>query len=309
MTDIKHEIGSPEPRLTVNSVFRSFRRLKALKDVSLQIDEGQIHVLLGHNGAGKTTLIRILLGLIRPDSGTVRVFGEDPWRNRSREGIRRRLGVLFEPDALYEDISAWENLEFFARIHRLELAKWQSEATEMLKQIGLFDRCHERVVKWSAGMKRKLSIMRALQHHPQLVILDEPTAGLDVQSRGRVRDTIHQFRNRNTTFLIASQDMSEVQRLATHVTLLREGRALFSGTIAGFYAAARLRRFHGAVDAVQRLTGQLPPGIELVREEADLLGAAVVLRICTEAGLESLRPQGLVETPVLMEDIYLELDR
>lgn len=296
-------------RLSIRNVSRNFKTLRALRDVSLDVEAGQVHVLLGHNGAGKTTLIRIILGLIRPTSGTVSLFGEDPWRNRSRRGMRQRLGVLFEPDSLYEDISAWENLEFFARIHRLDLAKWEEATKQLMEQVGLYDRRHERVVKWSAGMKRKLAILRALQHQPEFVLLDEPTAGLDVQSRGRVRDAIQHFRGRQTTFLIASQDLSEVQRLATHVTLLREGRSLYSGTLAGFYRAARLRRFHGSVEDVRNLLRDLPRGVELVREESDLLGAAVVLRLGRDVDPETIRPVGLVETPVLMEDIYLELDR
>jgi ABC-2 type transport system ATP-binding protein len=295
--------------LSIRNVSRAFRNVQALNGVSFEVGEGQVHVLLGHNGAGKTTLIRIILGLIRATSGSVSVAGLDTWKTRGGRQTREKVGVLFEQDALYEDISAMENLELFSRIHRLHHQTWRNRAEDMLTSVGLYDRRHERVGKWSAGMKRKLSIIRALQHQPQLVVLDEPTAGLDVQSRGKIRDAIDRCRSQNTAFLIASQDLAEVQRVASHVTLLRRGKILYSGTIAGFYAQARLKRFHGSTEALKSFLGSLPAGTELVREEQDVLGDAALIRIPPSLQANEIRPMGLAETPVPLEDIYLELDK
>ncbi len=274
----------------------------------MEVRRGQIHVLLGHNGAGKTTLIRILLGLIKATSGEAEVHGFDAWQ--AREGLlaRQQTGVLFEPNALYEDLTALENLEFFARIYRMDLGRWLERVSELLVAVDLYDRRYEKVVKWSAGMKRKLSIIRAIQHLPKLAILDEPTAGLDAQSRANIRDAIRKFQSDNLAILIASQDLAEVQRVATHVTLLRQGVVLYAGRIEGFYKQAALRRFHGSPEAVTHFTKSLPSEIELVREETDVLGAAAVVRV-RASNAKPLSPAGLAETPVLLEDIYLEMDK
>ena len=157
-------------------------------------------------------------------------------------------------------------------------------------------------------MKRKLSIIRAIQHLPKLAILDEPTAGLDAQSRANIRDAIRKFQSDNLAILIASQDLAEVQRVATHVTLLRQGVVLYAGRIEGFYKQAALRRFHGSPEAVTHFTKSLPSEIELVREETDVLGAAAVVRV-RASNAKPLSPAGLAETPVLLEDIYLEMDK
>ena len=282
----------PSSIVAVRKLSRSFGKFQALRDVSMEVHRGEIHVLLGHNGAGKTTLIRILLGLIKATAGFADVHGLDAWKAREGRLARQKTGVLFEPNALYEDLTALENLEFFARIYRMDLQRWLERVSELLVSVKLYDRRHERVVKWSAGMKRKLSIIRAIQHLPKLAILDEPTAGLDVQSRANIRDAIQKFQSDNLAILIASQDLAEVQRVATHVTLLRSGVVLYAGSIEEFYSQAALRRFHGSPEAVSNFTQTLPFEIELVREEADVLGASVVVRV-KDHNLKTIAPSGI----------------
>ena len=129
-----------EPVVSVRQLSRSFGKFQALRDVSMEVRRGQIHVLLGHNGAGKTTLIRILLGLIKATSGEAEVHGFDAWQ--AREGLlaRQQTGVLFEPNALYEDLTALENLEFFARIYRMDLGRWLERVSELLVAVDVMKR-------------------------------------------------------------------------------------------------------------------------------------------------------------------------
>jgi ABC-2 type transport system ATP-binding protein len=300
---------TPNPVVRVRGLSRSFGRRQALCNVSIEVDAGQVHVLLGHNGAGKTTLFRILLGLIKPTAGTAEILGFDTWKARDGILARRHTGALFEANALYEGLTALENLELFARIYQMNRDCWLKQVESLLTGVDLFDRRYEKVVRWSAGMKRKLSIIRAVQHAPRLVILDEPTAGLDAVSRAKIRECILDFRSKDSAVMIASQDLAEAERVATHVTLLRLGALLYSGTFSGLYAKASLKRFHGSPQAVSEFILSHPCEMELLREERDIVGAAALVRVSQPNMTQGHAFKGLVETPVSLEDIYLEIDQ
>jgi len=300
-------IVTAEPALcSVQNVSRQFKDILALNQVSFEVLPGQVHLLLGNNGAGKSTLIRILLGLIRASSGIAQLHGLDVWGAKEGRLARQKTGVLFESNSLYLDMTAWENLEYFAKIYRMDSHGWKKIAKELLTKLEIYERRNEAITKWSAGMQRKLAIIRALLPSPQLIILDEPTAGLDVHARVNIRKTIKEFQSKNVGFLMASQDLSEMERVITHLTLLRNGVVLFSGTTRRFHDESKLRRYHGPDHEIQDFLQSMPDGVELVRKETDLVGSSILVKFNEELYYK-MRNCGLAETPVSFEDIYLHM--
>lgn len=303
---LKGIVMHERPIVVLDRVTKCFGQFVALKEVSLVVRPGEIHVLLGHNGAGKSTLLKLLLGLIRPTNGSVSINGLNAWDQKQGRQAREKTGVLFEENGLYLDLSAWENLQLFAKIYRLEEKGWEERANELLDVMGLKHRKDDTIENWSAGMKRKLAIIRAIQHQPNLVLLDEPTAGLDVSARNSVRNSIKKIRDEKMAIVLASQDLAEVQRVATHVTFLKNGCPLFSGEIKELFLQSGLRKFQGTVQSVSRLVKDLPKNFEIVRKDALLVGESVLVR--TKEGLSDQGFSDLVEVPVDLEDIYLELE-
>jgi ABC-2 type transport system ATP-binding protein len=207
---------------------RDFGSLRALDSLTMEVREGTIFGFLGPNGAGKTTTISLLLGLLAPTLGSAQVLGLDI-RTQGDE-IRTSCGALLEHTGLYEQLSAADNLEFFGRVWRIAPAELQSRMKELLTQMGLWERRTERVVKWSKGMKQKLTLARALLHHPRLVFLDEPTAGLDVIAAAAIRDDLAALANQEgVTFFLTTHNMTEAEKLCHEVAVIRQGKLLAIG--------------------------------------------------------------------------------
>lgn len=300
----------------VKGVSRSFGSLWALKDVSLTVEPGQIHVILGHNGAGKTTLFRILLGLLRPTRGTASVAGYNTWCHREGLLARSKMGALLESNGLYERLSAWENLELAARIYGLERRSWQVRAEEFLKKVNLLDRKDEIVKGWSAGMRRKIALLRAILHNPSLVILDEPIAGLDATTKHTIRDHVkHLAVDENIALLIATQNLFEAEKIATHITILRQGKVMYTGSHSDLYDRVPLKRYRLRHSVSGSELGKLLRGGKIVRQDEDRLGLSVLVRYDVSAPLwdDSERHRWnndiIIEAPVLLEDVYIELSR
>jgi ABC-2 type transport system ATP-binding protein len=215
--------------LELEQVCRDFDRRRAVDRLTLRIPRGSIFGLLGSNGAGKTTTIRLLLGLLAPTSGTLRVLGADP-RNDGRT-VRARTGVLFERSGLYERLSAQDNLEFYGRAWHLTPAQRCTRIEHLLRHLSLWERRAETVATWSRGMQRKLSIARALLHSPELLLLDEPSAGLDPLAASALHDDLQELVARaRVTVLLTTHDLAEAERLCGRVGVLREGELLAEGT-------------------------------------------------------------------------------
>ncbi len=207
---------------------RSFGDRDAVWELTLAVEPGEIFGLLGPNGSGKTTTVRMLVGLIAPTSGDAQVLGCDV-RSASHK-IRERTGVLMEHDGLYERLSARENLRYFARIYGLPSEARKRKISELLRGIGLLDRGDERVSRWSKGMKRKLAMARALVHDPEMVFLDEPTAGLDPIGTKEVRETIRAMaRDSGKSFFLCTHNLDEAERLCSRVGVLHQGRLIACG--------------------------------------------------------------------------------
>ena len=218
----------PEFAIRLENLTRTFDQVRAVDGLSLEVPAGTIFGFLGPNGAGKTTTIRLLLGLLEPSSGQAGVLGYDT-RSQAQE-IRARTGALLEHPGVYEHLSAQDNLEFYARAYRLPKAERQERIHELLERMGLWERRQDRAGTWSKGMRQKLALARALVHRPPLVLLDEPTAGLDVPSAAAVRDDLAALVEREgTTVFLTTHNMAEVEKLCSRVAVIREGRLLAVG--------------------------------------------------------------------------------
>jgi ABC-2 type transport system ATP-binding protein len=214
--------------IRINDVTHDFSSVRALDGLSIEIPQGIIFGFLGPNGAGKTTTINILLGLLEPTSGIVEVLGLNT-RTRA-DDIRSLTGALLEHPGLYEQLSAEDNLEFYGRIWHLTGVDRRERIKELLTQIGLWERREEKVVKWSKGMKQRLALARALIHQPSLLILDEPTAGLDVMGATAIRnDLANLARNEGVSIFMATHNMAEAEKLCHQVAIIRQGKLLAIG--------------------------------------------------------------------------------
>jgi lantibiotic transport system ATP-binding protein len=199
---------------------------KTLKDVNLEVPKGSIYGFLGPNGAGKTTTLRLLLGLLKKQEGSIEVFGEDLATNRI--SILKRLGSLIEQPSLYGHLTANENLEIYRKLYQVS----KQRVADVLQLVGLEDTGRKKAKQFSLGMKQRLSIAIALLHQPQLLILDEPTNGLDPNGIIETRELIKKLNAElGVTIIVSSHILAEIEKMATHVGIIHKGSFLFQGTL------------------------------------------------------------------------------
>ena len=209
--------------IKVDNLNKRYGDIVAVNDVSFEVKKGETFGLLGPNGAGKTTTIQLLCGLLKPDSGTVSLDGKtDP----TLVDVRLNLGMVPQSLAIYEELTAEENLRFFGRIYELSGQKLKERVRECLEIAGLTERKKEKVSKYSGGMKRRLNMVCSFLHEPTLLLLDEPTVGVDPQSRNLIFDTIEAMKKQGRTILYTTHYMEEAQRLCERVAILDHGRVL-----------------------------------------------------------------------------------
>lgn len=206
--------------MEARKLVKSFGKNVVLKGVDLTILPGDRFFLFGPNGAGKTTLVKVLSGLQKADSGEVRLFGMS--MERDTEGIRARIGVLSHDPYLYGELSAMENLEFFGDLYQVQDPT--ARAKEMLKDVGLYARAHDRVSTFSRGMKQRLGLGRALLHDPDLVFLDEPYTGLDMRASVTLERMVREKSEEGKAFLAITHDLGQGLEMATRAGILSGGR-------------------------------------------------------------------------------------
>ncbi len=211
--------------IDIKDLTKRFGNYAALKGVTLAVGEGVSFALLGPNGAGKTTLVRILSTLIKPAAGTARIAGFDV-ANDARE-VKRVIGVVSHNTFLYDELTALENLEFYAGAYGVD----GGNIPGLLENIGLTAWRHEPVGNFSRGMKQRLSIARALLHDPRVLILDEPTTGLDVQGRRVFHNTIKELHKTGKTIFLTTHQMEDVEKLCDEVAILHKGEMKAAGTL------------------------------------------------------------------------------
>lgn len=216
------------PAIEVQGLRKSFGENHAVQGVNFKVDQGEIFSLLGPNGAGKTTTISMLSCLLRPDEGDAQIMGHSISTNQ--RGVKSVLGVVPQDIALYEDLTARENLVFWGKMYGLRGGALKSRVDEVLDVIGLRDRASERVGKYSGGMKRRVNIGVALLHKPKVIYMDEPTVGIDPQSRRNILDSVILLKNEGMTVLYTTHYMEEAQEISDHIGIMDHGQLIAHGT-------------------------------------------------------------------------------
>lgn len=239
---------SNHPAIKAQNLRKSFGAIPAVQGLSLEVLPGETMGLLGPNGAGKSTSIQIMTGLLRPDSGEVEVAGGDP----HDPSVRRRLGVAPQALSLYEELTAVENLSFFGSLYNLAGNQLRDRVSWALEFSGLQDRAKHRVSTFSGGMKRRLNLAIAMIHEPQVLFLDEPTVGVDPQSRNHIFESISQLRSSGLTILYTTHYMEEARRLCDRVAIVDHGKLLALDTVPALIAA------HGGESQIQAEVAEWP---------------------------------------------------
>src|SRR5437763_7004927 len=248
------------PAIEMTELCKDFGKFQAVDHLSLTVRRGEIFGLLGANGSGKTTTINMISGLSVPTSGEVRVMGYDV-RHQSRQ-VRQILGSVPQETALYEELTAWTNMDFHADLFGIPRREKKERITKLLELVQLLDRKDSRVGAFSGGMKRRLALARALLHDPQLIYLDEPTLGVDVQARRAIWDYILSLRDQGKTVLITTNYLEEAQALCERLAIIDRGKLIavdtpehLKQTYGGSVIEVETAQPSKATDAIRALSG------------------------------------------------------
>ncbi len=215
--------------LKVQALFKAFGPIRAVDSVSFEVRSGEIYGLLGPNGAGKTTTISMICGLLKPDAGEVIVAGTPFWSDPQK--AKRIMGVVPQELAIYEELTGRENLEFWGRMTGLSASDARARAVELLEALTLTDRATDAVKTYSGGMKRRVNLGCALLHQPKLLLLDEPTVGIDPQARLNILEFIRNLRDSGTAILYTTHYLEEAEALCQRIGIIDHGQLLAEGTL------------------------------------------------------------------------------
>ena len=213
-----------ENAIEVSNLTKYYRKFLAVDHINFNIKKGETFGFLGPNGAGKSTTINILTGIIKPTSGTATVLGYDVIHNPIK--TKELIGVVPEETFLYEEMTAWDNINFSAKLHNVQKVKRLTLAKKLLERFGLYERRKNRISTFSRGMKRRITIVTALIHEPSILFLDEPTAGLDVQSSRQIRAIIKELNKNGITVFLTTHYIEEADYLCKHIAIIKNGKII-----------------------------------------------------------------------------------
>lgn len=294
---------STTPVIEIRDLVKTFGSFRALDGLDLSVAPGEVHGFLGPNGAGKSTTIRVLLGLLRRDSGDVRLLGGDPWGDAA--SLHRRLAYVPGDVSLWPNLSGGETLDLLIRMRGADPRT--SRRDELVERFALDPTKRGRA--YSKGNRQKVALVAAFATDPDLLILDEPTSGLDPLMEQVFNDCVAEQTARGATVLLSSHILSEVERLADRVTIIREGRVVETGTLASLRHLQRTRLVAGLSGVVPDLSGR--PGVHDVTVDGAQLSCTVdadalpgVLAELTAAGITSL-----TSSPPSLEELFLDAYR
>lgn len=247
---------------------KRFENLEVVRDANFKVNAGEIFSLLGPNGAGKTTIISMISGLLTPDNGDALILGHSITKDGDK--ARSSLGVVPQEIALYNDLSARENLDFWGKMYGLRRQVLKERVDEIFEMIGLTDRQNDRLGIFSGGMKRRVNIGAALLHHPQVIIMDEPTVGIDPQSRRHILDSVKELNRKGMSVLYTTHYMEEAQELSNHIAILDQGTIIAYGT------HDELVRKVGENTRIElKLSGNAESAIELWKKVPGVMGVSM----------------------------------
>lgn len=294
--------------LDIQNLSKNFAQRQALTDLSLRLSCGEIYGLLGPNGAGKTTTINLLSGLLKPDTGNISIAGQPV-----SEATKSYLGVMPQQNLLYQSLTCRENLAFFAKVYGLSASLCRQRVQTCLQLVNLADRANSVVGVLSGGMQRRLSLAIAIVHQPKLVVLDEPTTGLDIESRYEVWDLIRQLKQQGVSILLTTHLLDEAERLCDRIGFLKQGCLLAQGTlddlrrripaqevvtVETLQESAAIARAKDCGFTIRRYDNRLAFWLPERLELSELL-----------AKFDGISMESIARSPLTLEHIYLEVTR
>ncbi|AMP14512.1 ABC transporter ATP-binding protein [Collimonas pratensis] len=301
--------------LNVSSLCKSYGDRRAVDGVSFQVRQGQTLGLIGPNGAGKSTTVSLICGLLRPDAGEILLDGVAV--NAGNSAAKHKIGLVPQDLALYEDLSANENLKLFGALYGLGGNQLKTRCSEVLALVNLSDRAADKPSSFSGGMKRRLNIAAALLHDPQLLILDEPTVGVDPQSRNAIFDSLEQLKRQGRSLIYTSHYMEEIERLADHIVIIDHGKVLADETPAALYrrlpAQAALQvdlaqpADIGLLDQIRRQPGVIGIAGKDSSLQIDLRATDDALPLLQWLSANGRPPLHFMTAKAKLEDIFLGL--
>jgi len=231
-------MNNPEPIIQVKNLTKKFNGLTAVDNISFEVKKGEFFALLGPNGAGKSTTIKMLTTLLRPTDGMVRLNGYDPLTEQDK--VRQSFGIVFQDPSLDDELTAYENMSFHTVLYKVPKEKRQKRIKELLEIVELWDRRSDFVKIFSGGMKRRLEIARGLSHHPKIFFLDEPTLGLDPQTRNKIWNYIKDLNQKHqVTIFFTTHYMEEAEQMAKEIAIIDHGKIVARGTAAELKAKTK----------------------------------------------------------------------
>ncbi len=256
--------------IEIKNLVKRYKDNYAVNGVDLGIEEGEIFGLLGPNGAGKSTTLNTLIGLIQCDSGSIEIFGKK-FTGAERE-IRREIGYVPQDLAFFEELSAVDNVTYWGKLYGLRGKALKEAVKESLERTGLWDRRKDQARKYSGGMKRRLNIACAIVHHPKILLMDEPTVGVDPQSRNSILDSIRELNQAGTTVIYTSHYMEEIEAICSKVAIMDFGKIIAFGTVEELIASAATTtrmtlHFNKLTDDLLKLLRGMPSVLSCERRE------------------------------------------
>jgi ABC-2 type transport system ATP-binding protein len=304
--------------INFENVSFSYNDHLALNQVSFQVMPGEVVGLLGPNGAGKTTSVRLLNGLLEPSGGQIRVMGKDPVTQG--HVIRQHAGVLTEVSALYENLTGWQNLQFFGGLHGLSEEQIRSKGADLLNFFDIEQRADQRVETFSKGMKQRLALVRVLLHQPALLYLDEPTSGLDPEAAKKVIELMHMFgQKEQRSMLICTHNLAVAETLCDRLLIMRKGNVLADGSL-----AALRSRFAPGMAVEIRLLNQLNEAMSNSLQMLDqvenvepveqgllvhILQEGVIPQVLQQLSANGALIKSVIPVEKSLEDVYLSLQK
>lgn len=225
--------------IALHQVSKSFNHIIALREVSFEVEQGEIFGFLGPNGAGKSTTLNIMSTLIQPDTGNVLLEGSDMLSDV--KNLRSKIGVVPQDIALYEELSAYQNLLFWGGLYNMSGQALREQAEQALRMVGLWDRKNDSIKTYSGGMKRRINIASSILHKPEILLMDEPTVGVDPQSRSHIFEVIEGLNEQGVTIVYTTHYMEEVERLCNTIAIIDEGEIVADGTLADLKTESKVR--------------------------------------------------------------------
>lgn len=296
--------------LKVEAISKSFLHLKAVDQINLSIPSGMFYGLLGPNGAGKTTTIHMISSIMPPDSGLILIDGMDVYEKSSK--VKLKMGIVPQEIALYDELTAQENLIFWGSLYGVSGKTAKQKAAELLHWVGLEDRKLDKIKTYSGGMKRRINIASALMHDPQLILMDEPTVGVDPQSRNKIYELLTELHHNKKTILYTTHYMEEAEKMCDRIGIIDKGKIIAEGSLQEL-------RDHNAVEETIEINyaGEIQEGLSGYKNsfnnathELIVSGKNVklilpdVVKKCSDAGIDIIN---IDIKSISLENIFLNL--